>query len=216
MPLALVVSHGHPAFSIGGAQVASYNLYRGLGDGTSGWDSHYLAGVGPPLAPPSHDAADGRQGRRQRDAVLGEDYDWLNLANPELALARRSIRALPARAGARRRALPPRPGLRRPGDPGGAPRARASVPIVLTLHEYLSICHHHGQMVTPGGCSVRAGLALALRAVCFPEVGAGRPAAARAVPEDPSIAQVDAFVIAVALPGSAASSTGACRAERVH
>ena len=26
----LTVSHGHPAFSIGGAEVASYNLFNGL------------------------------------------------------------------------------------------------------------------------------------------------------------------------------------------
>lgn len=26
----LMMSHGHPAFSIGGAEVASYNLFQGL------------------------------------------------------------------------------------------------------------------------------------------------------------------------------------------
>ena len=48
-----------------------------------------------------------------------------------------------------------------------------SVPIVLTLHEYLSICHHHGQMVTPGGALCERASALAC-GQCFPEVGAGR------------------------------------------
>ena len=51
MPLALVVSHGHPAFSVGGAEVASYNLHRGLQDAAGGWRGHYLARVGPPLTP---------------------------------------------------------------------------------------------------------------------------------------------------------------------
>ena len=46
---ALVLSHAHPTFSIGGAQVASYSLFTGLKE-LKGWEAHYLAGVGPPVA----------------------------------------------------------------------------------------------------------------------------------------------------------------------
>ena len=47
---ALLISHAHPAYSIGGAQVASWNLFEGLG-AQPGWNTHYLAGVGPPIVP---------------------------------------------------------------------------------------------------------------------------------------------------------------------
>ena len=33
---ALVLSHAHPTFSIGGAQVASYNLFQGLKEPRAG------------------------------------------------------------------------------------------------------------------------------------------------------------------------------------
>lgn len=48
----LMLSHGHPAFSIGGAEVASYNLFNGLNE-LEGIDCHYLARVGPPIRPHS-------------------------------------------------------------------------------------------------------------------------------------------------------------------
>ena len=41
----LIVSHGHPAFSIGGAEVASHNLMRGW-DAVDGVQAHYLACAG--------------------------------------------------------------------------------------------------------------------------------------------------------------------------
>ena len=173
MPLALVVSHGHPAFSVGGAEVASYNLHRGLGDGTSGWASHYLARVGPPLAPHRNTPLMAVKGAENETLYWAESYDWLNLSNPELAVADGPFERFLRELGpdlvhfhhvlgfgveairAARRALGP------------------LVPIVLTLHEYLSICHHHGQMVTPGGALCERASALAC-GQCFPEVGAGR------------------------------------------
>ena len=45
----LVISHGHPSFSIGGGEVASYNLFRGL-NSLENCECHYLARVGPPVA----------------------------------------------------------------------------------------------------------------------------------------------------------------------
>ena len=43
----LVVSHGHPSLSLGGAEIASYNLHKGL-QSREGVDTHYLARVGAP------------------------------------------------------------------------------------------------------------------------------------------------------------------------
>ena len=127
MPLALVVSHGHPAFSVGGAEVASYNLHRGLGDGTSGWESHYLARVGPPLAPHRTTPLMAVKGAENRDAVLGRrattgsisptpNSRWPKVRSSDFWASWRPTSC----------AFPPRAGLRRRGDPGGASRAGAS------------------------------------------------------------------------------------------
>ena len=43
----LVVSHGHPSFSVGGAEVAYYNLHLGF-QANRVVDTHYLARVGAP------------------------------------------------------------------------------------------------------------------------------------------------------------------------
>jgi hypothetical protein len=41
----LIISHGHPSMSLGGAEVASYNLHKGLNE-LDGVESFYLARVG--------------------------------------------------------------------------------------------------------------------------------------------------------------------------
>ena len=80
---ALVLSHAHPAFSIGGAQVAAYNLFNGL-KGQRGWDAHFMAGVGPPVA--RHAATPLMSLGQGPDETLywSNDYDWLNLASTDV------------------------------------------------------------------------------------------------------------------------------------
>ena len=173
MPLALVISHGHPAFSVGGAEVASYNLHRGLEEGADGWRSHYLARVGPPLAPHRGTPLMAVPGAEHETLFWADTYDWLQLSNQDLAVPDGPFEAFLRELApnvihfhhilgfgveairATRRALGP------------------AIPIILTLHEYLSICHHHGQMVTPGG-SLCERASPASCGVCFPSVGAGR------------------------------------------
>jgi hypothetical protein len=38
----LIISHGHPSFSIGGAEVASHALFRAI-DALPGHEAHYLS-----------------------------------------------------------------------------------------------------------------------------------------------------------------------------
>ena len=148
---ALILSHAHPTFSIGGAQVASWNLFRGL-QALEGWDAHYLAGVGPPVA--RHGATPLMSLGQGPDQTLfwTDDYDWLNLGNNRVdGLMEHFERFLRDLAPdvvnfhhvmgfgvqalrSTRRALGP------------------EVPIVFTLHEYLPICAHHGQMIKAKSC----------------------------------------------------------------
>jgi glycosyltransferase involved in cell wall biosynthesis len=141
----LLISHGHPAFSIGGVEVASYNLFRGLGRLT-GWESHYLARVGPPIAPHRNSAF---MSLRQGDGEIlyyANDYDYFRLSNRDLAaLSRDLTRYL-------RELAPDVVHLHHILGFGVESirvirEALPDTPIVLTLHEYLSICNNHGQLI---------------------------------------------------------------------
>ena len=50
--------------------------------------------------------------------------------------------------------------------------------LVVTFHEYLAICHHHGQMVKTGGTKLCHRASPADCNACFPEIPA-RPSCAR-------------------------------------
>jgi glycosyltransferase involved in cell wall biosynthesis len=165
----LIVSHGHPAFSIGGAEVASYSLFQGLGR-VPGCESHYLARVGPPVTP--HRDTPLMTLRQQAGETLfwANDYDWFLLANRDLdSLTRHLERFLADLApdvvhfhhviGFGVQAL------------RAVRRVLGEVPIVLTLHEYLPICHHHGQMIKTGGMRLCQRASPGECGVCFPEIG---------------------------------------------
>ena len=80
---ALILSHGHPSFSIGGAEVASYNLHRGLNH-LEGHESHYLARVGPPVA--SHRDTPFMSLRQAEREMLfyANDYDYFRFSNRDI------------------------------------------------------------------------------------------------------------------------------------
>lgn len=169
----LVVSHAHPAFSIGGGQAAAYSLHNGL-NRLPDTESHFLSHVGPPIVPHRDTPfLSLRQGAREL-LFFANDYDHFRLSNRDLEsldrhLARylqdvrpdivhfhhflgfgmESIRVV-------RRTLP---------------HAR----IVVTLHEYLAICNNHGQMVkahTTGGLCKQSSPAEC--AMCFPHIAAAQ------------------------------------------
>jgi glycosyltransferase involved in cell wall biosynthesis len=141
----LIISHGHPAFSIGGAEIASHNLFSGLNH-LPGIEAFYLARAGHPIACHAQTPLMSlRQGPRET-FLWADDYDHYLISN----------RATHDLSGAFRRYL-------RDLQPDVVhfhhfiglgveaiwevrrtlPKAR----IVITFHEYLSICLHHGQMV---------------------------------------------------------------------
>lgn len=188
---ALFLSHAHPAFSIGGAQVASYNVFQGIKQ-QEGWESHYLAGVAPPVM--RHKATPLMSLGQGPDETLywSNDYDWFHLAtngmddlmrhferfladlNPDVVnfhhIMGFGIQAIRA-----------------------ARRALGDVPIVYTLHEYLPICAHHGQMIkaTNGALCTKASPSDC--GVCFPEIGAAN-LLRREIFIKSFLTEVDAFV----------------------
>jgi glycosyltransferase involved in cell wall biosynthesis len=163
----LVVSHGHPAFSIGGAEVAAHALFRGL-DRQPGIEAWFLARTAAPVG--RHDATplmSLRQGPREVFAHL-DDYDhrwvssralgelngplaeWLGDLRPEIVHFHHLIGFGAEMIALVRRVLP-------------------QAAIVITFHEYLSICLHHGQMVKTDRHRLCSRASPAECHGCFPE-----------------------------------------------
>ncbi len=167
-----MVSHAHPSLSLGGAEIASYNLHKGL-QASEGVDAHYLARIGAPT--PRH-AGTALMSLRQRGGELlyyAEDYDHFLLSNRATdEIERDFARVL--------RDLKPDVvhfhhviGL-------GLEclfAVRDTLPdatIVVTFHEYLSICHHHGQMVKTGAFKLCYRASPTDCNACFPEISPAR------------------------------------------
>lgn len=167
---ALVLSHAHPAFSIGGAQVASYNLFKGLKQ-QPGWDAHYIAGIGPPVT--RHAATPLMSLGQGPDETLfwTNDYDWFHLGlNDTQALTRHFERFVSD-------LQPDVVNFHHVMGFGiqairAARRALGPVPIVYTLHEYLPICAHHGQMIKAKNGALCMKASASDCGMCFPDIGA--------------------------------------------
>ncbi len=162
----LVASHGHPAVTRGGAEIAAYAQFQAL-CAEPEVEAFFLGCqrgrpepcLGEPITQPFEDA--------REYLYVGGAFDWFRLANHD-----------PSFPGAFTALLhhlrPDVLHLHHVLEFGIdslllARRALPRLRIVLTLHEYLLICHHHGQMVK------RPSRALCVRArpdechACFPE-----------------------------------------------
>jgi glycosyltransferase involved in cell wall biosynthesis len=163
----LVVSHGHPAFSIGGAEVASHALFRGL-NATPETEAFYLARAAHPLRPHQDTPLSSfRQGPRETflhadaydhwwlsnrapETLDGALADFLNDLRPDVVHFHHIIGFGVEAIALVRRVLP-------------------KAAIVFTFHEYLAICAHHGQMVKTAREKLCHGSSPADCAACFPE-----------------------------------------------
>lgn len=166
---ALIISHGHPTFSLGGAEVASYNLFQGLQD-LPGWESHYLARVAPPVAPHRGSALMTLRQKEREVLYHANDYDHFTCSNRNLpGLEKDFVRYV--------RDLQPDVVNFHHFLGFGVETIYAlkqempRLPIVVTFHEYLSICHHHGQMVKTNRNALCYRASPAECAVCFPQIG---------------------------------------------
>jgi glycosyltransferase involved in cell wall biosynthesis len=164
----LVASHGHPAIARGGAEIAAFQLFERLNTvpGVEAWflgcqSDQNGERLGSRIVQPFSD---------REYVYLRSDFDWFNFANRD--------NRFPAEFKELLTELRPdivhfhhfanfgvevfhHTRLQLPGSR-----------IVLTLHEFLAICHHYGQMVTKSTNSLCYKASPAACHTCFPEIGA--------------------------------------------
>ncbi|MGQ0622870.1 MAG: glycosyltransferase family 4 protein [Panacagrimonas sp.] len=144
---ALILAHGHPDFSKGGAELAAHALHRAINQ-SPGWESFFVARSNVPglrhtgtpfgLRPDPREilfsgGCDSFQFAADQPRDLWRDFaDLLRRLSPDVVhfhhYANFGVEALRVV----RNTLP-------------------QVPIVLTLHEYLAICNQNGQMLKSSG-----------------------------------------------------------------
>ena len=162
----LVASHGHPEISPGGAEMAAYQLYRGL-RARSDCEAWFL-GCRPSGGTERPGLVITQPFDEGEFVYTAGAFDWFKFANRDPNFPR-EFRAL-------LRELRPdvmhfHHFINFGVDAFGLVRdALPECQIVLTLHEYLAICHHYGQMVTKPRWELcyRASLDGCNR--CFPEI----------------------------------------------
>lgn len=167
----LVISHGHPSLSLGGAEVASYNLHRGLKSMPES-QSFFLARVGDSYPRHGRSALMGVADADDELLYHADDYDPFLISSRNTGDMQRDLYRFV-------RTLRPDVvhfhhflglGLE------ALYTVRDALPdavITVTFHEFLPICHHHGQMVKTGGnrlCETSSPIACN---GCFPEISPG-------------------------------------------
>jgi len=168
----LVISHGHPAFSIGGAEGASHHLFRAINAAGQGHEAFYLARATPPVRRhPDTPLLALRQGEREvflhadawepfwlsngaLDDLTGAFANYLTHLDPDVVHFHHVIGLGLEAVLLVRRLLP-------------------NAAIVFTFHEYLAICLNHGQMVKTNRNTLCRGASPADCATCFPQHSAG-------------------------------------------
>jgi glycosyltransferase involved in cell wall biosynthesis len=161
----LIASHSHPEISNGGAEIAAFQLFRGLQERSdcSAWflgcdRSPASARTGAVLRQP-YSAAE--------HVYVSTDFDWFKFANPDPRFRQEIERLF-------ERLAPDIVHFHHYINFGvevfqHLKRVRPDCAIVLTLHEYLAICNHFGQMVTKPHNSLCYQSSPARCQLCFPE-----------------------------------------------
>lgn len=160
----LIMAHGHPDFSLGGGELAAYNLFKALRDDKTVEQAWFIA---------RHDSGNGPTGaftlRRENEYLwqqsLGNSF-MLKAANSYAIWNdfRQMIRTLKPTVVNLHHYFHLGIELLRvikEEDP--------SIRVVLTLHEYMAICHQQGQMVKRGSNKLCFRSSLEDCNRCFPE-----------------------------------------------
>ncbi len=166
-----IVSHTHPSISKGGAEIAAFSLYEGLR--RIGTDAIFIA-----MCPATE---------RQR-LLLGSDREFAVLTDQrrydhyyQLSSADVWRQLKPILLGQDVRLVNFHHFLQVGVNSLRALSAETDIPFTLTLHEFLAICAHHGQMVTRPArrlCQMATPVACA---TCFPEHSRAQFTARRAL-----------------------------------
>ncbi|MCO4317984.1 glycosyltransferase family 4 protein [Phyllobacterium sp. 21LDTY02-6] len=144
----LVVSHAHPSVSLGGGEIASYNLHKGLNT-LPDVQSVYLARAAHPV--PRHGTTALMSLRRSSDEILfhADQYDHFYMSNTNTDEIRRDLLRFVRDFNPQVVHFHHLLGL----GVETLYAIREALPdsaIVLTFHEYLAICNNDGQMVKRG------------------------------------------------------------------
>ena len=158
-----VIAHAHPDYSKGGSEIAAYNLFRALR--ASGHEAIYITVTLSAARRVAWNEAE----HEHYVFVEPDEYDWFfHLGSPRTAarieriLNEYGVDTVFAHH------------FMHVGINTLATLQRRNFDVFLTLHEFLAICHNHGQMVTHPLhtlCS-RASTVACLN--CFPEVDPSR------------------------------------------
>ncbi len=154
-----IVAHTHPSVSKGGAEIAAYALYEGLRE--IGTDAIFIAIC------PSSDRSRLLLGSDREFAVISDQsrYDhFYHLSSGDIW---RQLKAILLRQNVR--LVNFHHFLQVGVNTLRALHAETDIPFIVTLHEYLAICAHHGQMVTRPARRLCQAAAPAACATCFPE-----------------------------------------------
>lgn len=144
LPKLLVACHGHPRFSNGGGEIAAYNLYATL-QARGTFDCTFLGCAR--LEPAQRLGATINQPFSEREFVYAANgFDWFKFSNSDPKFPS-EFRALLTRV------RPDVVHFHHYSNLGVEAflyvhECLPDCAIVLTLHEFLAICHHFGQMVT--------------------------------------------------------------------
>ena len=162
----LIVSHGHPASSAGGAEIAAYQLFQSLRQ-NDGVTAYFLAGADH--RPVRSQARPGisPDDRPDEFQLHGDRFDRFLFAQ----LAQETLEAFAALL---ERLQPDVVHFHHYLNIGLelisiARKVRPDLRIVVTLHEYLAICHHYGTMVKVGSFDLCEAAAPGSCAQCFPD-----------------------------------------------
>jgi len=174
-----IISHSHPSVTKGGAEIAAYTLFRGLR--SIGRDAMFV-GACP-------NDARGRIELGPHEYAIFYDpmrYDhFYHIAAPDVT--DQLLAVLEPRAAVANFHHYLNFGI-------GAVRQVADIlPTAFTLHEFLGICHHHGQMITRPAHLLCERAAPRACATCYPEFSRQQFAIRRRFMLD-CLGQVDAFV----------------------
>jgi glycosyltransferase involved in cell wall biosynthesis len=162
----LILVHAHERFSVGGAENAAFSLFRELSQ-HQGIEAWILAAMHTSRGALAHGELRSMEGT-DREYLIGTDCEWYRFSNTNIAALRRGLQRLLDHV------QPDVIHLQHyslfgidviPLMQTLSPKSR----VVVTLHEYLALCMHNGQMVTPGQlklCHKSTPLACSL---CFPE-----------------------------------------------